>query len=244
MTEGEKMNKTRKRTAKSKPARRKAPPVVAVPVPKPETETSVIAYKGFDANLRCRGFQFEIGKTYEHNGDVKACESGFHACEHPLDVLGYYAPNVSRFAVVKQFGALDRHSGDTKIASAKITIEAEIRLPELIQSAVKWVFDRAKWTDGPVTTKPNEAATASGDQGAATASGYRGAATASNKTAVAVAPNWGRVRGVIGSALFLVARDPNTEEITHAWAGIVGRDGIKPDVWYSLNAKGLPEEAE
>jgi hypothetical protein len=197
-----------------KPKAAEAPAVEVIP-----------SYKGFDADLQCRGFQFEVGQTYEHDGPVKACSSGFHACEHPLDVFGYYPPASSRFAVVKQYGPFDRDGGDTKVASARISIDAEIRLPELIQAAVDWVFARAKWVDGPVATAANEAATASGTQGAATASGYEG-----------------RARGEAGNALFLVYRDPYSGEIEHAWAGIVGRDGIKPMTWYTLSRAGKPVE--
>ena len=152
------------------------------------TEEPVVhSVKGFDRNMQCRGFQFEIGKTYEHKGDVQACESGFHACDHPLDVFGYYPPASSRYAAVIQGGKLSRHSDDNKIASAKITIEAELSLPQVIERAVKWVFDRAKWSEGPVVTGANEGATASGDQGAATASGDQGAATASGDQGAATA---------------------------------------------------------
>ena len=163
---------------------------------KAEPAETITSVKAFNPDLTCRGFQFEIGKTYEHAGKVVVCptdeqarlgEGGFHACEHPLDVLRYYSPATSRFALVVQSGALARHAEDTKIASAKITIEAEINLPQLIERAVKWVFDRANWKAGPVATGPNEGATASGYRGAATASGYSGAATASGNSGAATA---------------------------------------------------------
>ena len=216
-------------------------------------EETIISIKAFDANLQCRGFQYAIGASYEHAGKVVVCptaeqaqrgDGGFHACEHPLDVLQYYPPTTSRFAIVKQSGALARHDEDTKIASAKITIEAEIQLPQLIERAVKWVFDRAKWSKGPNVSGPNEGATASGDSGAATASGDSGAATASGVSGAATASGYnGRARGIAGCALFLVYRD-DAWEITHAWAGIAGRDGIKPMTWYSLDKNGKPVEIE
>jgi len=99
----------------------------------------IIAYKGFNQDWTCLGYQYEVGKTYEHKGDVKVCESGFHACEYPLDVLGYYNPAESKFAVVKMSGKTSKDSGDTKIASARITIETEINLPEMVKKAVKWI---------------------------------------------------------------------------------------------------------
>ena len=211
---------------------------------------SVITIKGFDSHWKCKEFQFEVGKSYIHDGDVVICQAGFHGIEgHPLQVLRYYPPNKSRYALTTQSGNLTRHSDDSKIASAHITIDAEIGLPALIERAVKWVFDRVK--PEAKAYEPNGAATASGNCGAATASGYSGAATASGYSGAATASgdygaatasgNYGKVRGVKGCALFLVYRNRN-REIKHAWAGIVGQDGIKPDTWYKLDAKGVPQE--
>lgn len=100
-----------------------------------EENKEIIAYKGFNQDWTCQGYQYEIGKTYEHKGDVKACKSGFHACEYPLDVLSHYSPAVSKFAVVKMSGETSKDSDDTKIASAKITIETEINLPEMVKKS-------------------------------------------------------------------------------------------------------------
>ena len=107
-----------------------------------DTQTVLTTFKGFDAQLRCRGFQYEIGATYTHTGTVQACESGFHACENPLDVLDYYPllgddgkPN--RFAVVEQGGTIARHELNSKIASASITIKAELSIPDFVARAVK-----------------------------------------------------------------------------------------------------------
>ena len=99
-----------------------------------------ILYKGFDENLKCRDFQFEIGKTYFHDGLVRVCESGFHACENPWDVLSYYNIADSRFCVVEQSGDLQRHGDDSKIASASITISAELKLPDFVKSCVDWLL--------------------------------------------------------------------------------------------------------
>ena len=102
------------------------------------------SYKGFDKDLKCRDFQFEVGKTYTHTGPVVACRSGFHACENPWDVLSYYPFTGSRFCAVEQSGELQKHDDDSKIASASITIMAELKLPEFVKTCVGWLITACK----------------------------------------------------------------------------------------------------
>ena len=143
-------------------------------------EETVIAIKGFDKDLKCRGFQYEIGKTYEHKGDVEACQSGFHACEMPFDVFRYYPPSTSRYAEVTQSGKLARHDGDSKIASAVITVNAELQIGEIVKRAVAWILERATGN------------TATGDSGHAAATGYSGhAAATGNYGHAAATGNYG-----------------------------------------------------
>jgi len=234
---------------------------------KTNKEQTITTFKGFHQDLTCRRFQYEIGKTYEAEGKIEACGNGFHACEYPLDVFGYYAPGASRFAVVEQSGDLSRETGgDTKVASRKIKIKAEIGLAGLIKAAVEYTFSRAKPVDpnSPASatgvrgaasatgyqgaasaTGDQGAASATGDQGAASATGVRGAASATGRYSAASATGVrGKAQGIEGSALFLVYRDESGEwgegygRIIHAKAVIVGQDGIKPDTWYSLDADG------
>ena len=142
-----------------------------------EENKEIIAYKGFNQDWTCRGYQYEVGKTYVHKGDVKAYRSGFHACEYPLDVLSYYSPAVSKFAVVKMSGETSKDSDDTKIASAKITIETEINLPEMVKKAVEWIKGKVDWDAAKVSN--------TGDWSAATNTGYRSAATNTGDWSVA-----------------------------------------------------------
>ena len=143
-------------------------------------DDGLVCIKGFDSNLRCRGMQYAIGETVEHDGKVEICSSGLHAVEYPLDVFGYYRPAGSRFAVVRAHGAIDRKSdgGDTKIAAARLTIEAEIGIPELVSRAIEWITSRCKTEKGGHATGVQCAASAMGYQGAASATGTRGAASA------------------------------------------------------------------
>lgn len=108
-----------------------------------EQETPLIAYKGFDKNFQCRGFQYEIGKEYEHIGKIEVCGSGFHACENPIDVLTYYpiisdGGELNRFAVVEMSGIISKEfkDSDSKIASSKIRIVREITVDKLIEECI------------------------------------------------------------------------------------------------------------
>ena len=224
----------------------------------------ITTYKGFDAEMKCRGFQYEIGKTYTHDGKVKACYGGFHACEHPLNVFEYYAPAGNKFAVVEQSGDLSRHGGDTKVASRHITVKAELPIAGLVKAAVEYVSSRCYPVDpeSPASatgyqgvasatgdlgaasaTGYQGAASATGDLGAASATGYQGVASATGAKSVALAAGYeGRALGIYGGAIFLVRRDDD-DTITHVFASKVGENGIKPNVFYTLNERGEPIEA-
>ncbi|MDG9791954.1 DUF7666 domain-containing protein [Brucella anthropi] len=149
--------------------------------------TKIVAYKGFDAELRCRGFQFELNKSFQHQGSVVACESGFHACEYPLDVFGYYPPASSRYGEVELSGDTSKEGKDTKIAAAEITIKAELKIPELIAAAVRYIVDRAKRIDGQHATGERELIEVRGDRAIATVSGHWSAATATGYQSAATA---------------------------------------------------------
>ena len=172
-------------------------------------EAEVIGFKGFDKNLKCRDFQFEVGKKYVHEGVLKLCASGFHYVEYPLDIFQYYAPNEARFAEVVPEGVSDqRESGDSKRAAKGLTIKAEISLKAVIEAAVKFTFARVDWIKGQhatgyqgaaSATGDQGAASATGDQGAASATGYQGAASATGDQGAAVALGGdAKARGEVG----------------------------------------------
>ena len=97
------------------------------------------SYKGFDKNLKCRDFQYEIGKEYEMDGEIKVCNRGFHACESPFDVFDHYTMIDSRFCEVEQDGNISKEDRGTKICSSKIKIKAELKLADMINLGVEWL---------------------------------------------------------------------------------------------------------
>ncbi|ECE4790390.1 hypothetical protein IM993_004552 [Salmonella enterica] len=139
----------------------------------------IVTFKGFNKDLKCRGFQFAIGETFHHDGKVEAFGSGFHACECPFDVFSYYPPAESRYAETISFGITDsEEGGDTKIASSSITIKDELTLPQFIQRGIEWIWSKIdKSLEQQIMTGNQSAATNTGYQSAATNTGNQSAAT-------------------------------------------------------------------
>ncbi|EDP1411956.1 hypothetical protein F8G94_02290 [Salmonella enterica subsp. enterica serovar Reading] len=191
----------------------------------------IVTFKGFNKDLKCRDFQFEIGKTFHHDGKVEACGSGFHACECPFDVFSYYSPADSRFAETISFGITDcKEDGDTKIASASITIKAELTLPQFIQRGIEWIWSKTdKSLEQQIMCGNWSAATNTGDQSAAEVSGSQSVAAAFGIE--------GKARASEGGAIVLCYRDEDGELI-HIRASKVGENGIMPNTWYQLNEDG------
>ncbi|ECP8338162.1 hypothetical protein FU276_10465 [Salmonella enterica subsp. enterica] len=162
----------------------------------------IVTFKGFNKDLKCRGFQFAIGETFHHDGKVEACGSGFHACECPFDVFSYYPPAESRYAETISFGITDsEEGGDTKIASSSITIKDELTLPQFIQRGIEWIWSKidksleqqimcGNWS-AATNTGNWSAATNTGNRSAATNTGNRSAATnTGNRSAATNTGNW------------------------------------------------------
>ena len=100
---------------------------------------AIKSYKGFDKNLKCRDFQYEIGKEYEMDGKIRVCRRGFHACESPFEVFDHYSMIGSRFCEVEQDGNISKEDRGTKICSSKIKIKAELKLADMINLGVEWL---------------------------------------------------------------------------------------------------------
>ncbi|HCF7525918.1 hypothetical protein I5G24_16380 [Pseudomonas aeruginosa] len=194
---------------------------------KAASEEVVTAYKGFKQDLTCRSYQFEIGGTYKHDGEVEACASGFHSCEYPLDVFGYYAPGDSRFAIVKASGQLSRHDDDSKIASATLVVEAEISMPTMISRAIDWIMARLDSSveqtvvgDTASNTGYQSAASNTGNQSAASNTGNRSAA--SNTGYQSAASNTGYQSAASNTGDYSAAEVSGKESVA-ASLGIEGR---------------------
>ena len=208
----------------------------------------IISYKGFDSSLRCRGFQYEVGKDYEQEGNIKCCENGIHACEFPYDVFSYYAPGEnSRYCIVTQSGEMDKNEGDSNVASSKIHIETEIGLDGIIKAGVKFILDKVNWKDKKATnTGDYSAATNTGNQSAATNTGNQSVAVStggfstakvSGKGSVAVVTGRdSKAAGALGDWIVLTERYDWkwNYQIKDVKAFMVDGEKIQPNTFYKL----------
>ena len=146
-------------------------------------------YKATDKDMKCRGFQYELGKTAEVNGDIELCKNGLHACEMPLDVLAYYAPgDGSRYFEAELEDVSDENrSDDTKRVGKKLTLSAEIGLPGLVKAQVEYVKAQCDFDNANKKANAEKKKSATGERGAASATGERGAASAAGDSGAASA---------------------------------------------------------
>lgn len=225
-------------------------------------EKVIKSYKGFNKDMTCRGFQYEEGKEYEEE-TADACHSGFHACEYPLDCLGYYSPNESVYHEVEQNGEFDRGEDDSKVASTKIKIGARLDISGLVKAAIDFTMSRVKKEaesdedyGASSATGDCGASSATGDYGASSATGYKGASSANDSESVAVAWGYkGKAMGVIGSHIVLAEwkyigskeddRYDRAEQEAWEFVGAkmfrVDGEKVKPDTWYRLENGELVE---
>ena len=163
-----------------------------------KTTAQIKGFKGFNADMTCHGHKFEAGKTYTHKGEIKLCESGFHFCENPLDVLRYYSPTDSNFAEVKADKVSGEKSNDTKRVSSEIKIGAKITLSALIQAGVSFLISACKSkkaTSGdysPSATSGNcsHSATSGDCSHSATSGDWSHSATSGNSSPSATSGNY------------------------------------------------------
>lgn len=193
-------------------------------------------YKGFDKDLKCRGYQFEVGKEYEEE-KADICDCGFHACENPLDVFGYYPPADSRYCEV-DLDVNDQKSDDSKRVGKRIKINAEIGLPGLIKAGVEYIKDQVDWEHAKVSnTGDRSAATNTGDWSAATNTGDQSAATVTGKESIAMAVGYdSKAKGALGCYLVLSEWKQIDGEyhIVDVQSAKVDGETIKPDIFYKL----------
>ena len=222
---------------------------------------TITGFKGFDKDLKCRDYQYEVGKEFEEEGKIEACSNGFHFCENPLDVLGYYPPygekGSNRYCIVKGSGNIDRDGDDTKVSCSKLYISAEIGLKGIIEAGVKFILDKVNWKDNKKSNTGNQsaatntgyqsAATNTGDQSAATNTGDRSAAEVTGKESIAIVTGKdSKAKGSIGCWIVLTERgewDGNVYPIKEVKAVRVDGEIIKPDTYYKLiNGEVIPCE--
>ena len=176
------------------------------------------AFKGFDKRLRCRGFQYEVGKEYREPGASLCCK-GFHACENPLDTFRYYPPTDSRYCEVEIDDNGQRNSDDSKVCGEKIKIGAEIGLGGVIKAGAQFIFEKCKGTAEDHASGTCDNAAASGESGNAAASGVRGNAAASGWSGNAAAS------GTRGNAVASGTRGNAAAFGARGSATATGRDG-------------------
>ena len=217
----------------------------------------ITAFKGFDKNLQCRGYQFEIGKTHTHEGEVEACSSGFHSCENPLDVLNYYPlisddGSLNRFASVKASGTISRHDEDSKIASASLLVEVELKLPEFISAAVNWIKAACTTEETAASGRSSQLAAsgrssqlaASGNYSKLAASGDYSKLAASGDSSIVCAASANCKASAGNNGCIVLTRWVESEKRYRASVAYVGENGIKPNVFYELDATGEFVECE
>ena len=226
-------------------------------------------YKGFDKNMQCRGFQFDEGKTYIHDGEIKLCEKGFHACENPLDCFNYYSPAESIYREVEMEDVSGERKEDSKVAGKSIKIGARISFGKIAQRAVEYInshIDKSKKQQvmegnysaasntgycsaasntGDCSASSNtgncSAASNTGNYSAASNTGSYSAAEVSGKQSVALAiGKESRVRGALGCWIVCAEWDENG--IKDVQCVRVDGGKIKPDVWYTLKNSAFVED--
>ena len=185
------------------------------------TNTQLVkGFKGFDKNLKCRGYQFEVGKTFIHNGKVKACSTGFHFCENPIDVLHYYNAGNSRFCEVEGSGEISKDGSDSKVAVSELHISAEVTLGALVKMGIKFILDKVEYKDiDKATLGQSSTAATSGESSTAATSGYSSTAATSGYMSTAATSGESSTAATSGDMSTAIVEGNNSIAIS------TGRDG-------------------
>ena len=197
-------------------------------------------YKGFDENLKCRGFQYEVGKEYEEKR-AEICDAGFHACENPMDVFEYYAPADSRYCEV-ELDANEQKSSDSKRVGKKISTKAEIGIAGIIKAGVEYIKDQVNWdNDKESNTGNRSAATNTGDRSAATNTGDWSAATNTGNRSAAT--NTGDRSAATNTGDCSAATNTGNRSAatnTGDWSAAIvkGKESVAMAIGYDSKAKG------
>ena len=209
-------------------------------------------YKGTDKDIKCRGYQFTPGvEAVEDRAEL--CEAGFHACEAPLDVLGYYPPGTGAryFEAELEDVSDERHSDDSKVCGKRITLGAEIGIPGLVKAHIVYVKANTTFehTNPKQATAGSYGAATAGFRGAATA-GDSGAATARGKSAtgkngLSVVRGTGvMAKGGIGAVIVIAIENDGDYDLKEWKAGVIDGETLKPDTWYTLKDGEFEEVME
>ena len=202
-------------------------------------EEIIKSYKGFNKDMTCKNKQYEVGKDYEEDKAV-ACECGMHACEYPLDCFKYYPPSKSVYCEVEQSGDISRHDDDSKIASTKMRIGAQLNIAGIVNAAIKYTKEKVEKTciESKSATAGNRGAATAGDSGAATSRGK----SSTGENGLSVARGKGvKAKGGLGSILVIAEEEQNSCKISDWKAVVVDGVNIKADTWYMLKDGELIE---
>lgn len=219
------------------------------------SEKVITSYKAFDKNMQCRGFQYEVGKEYEMDGEVKCCNQGFHACKSPLEVWDYYDMLDSRYAEVEQSGKIDAGENSTKICSSHIKIKAELKLAGIINIGVEWLKDMTSPSkvkaDGVLNDNGDRRKQigSSGDYAKIGSSGYSAKIDSTGEDSVIMcAGNSSRAKAKVGSWITLAEWKWSDEKKRDVPVCVkteyVDGDNIKADTWYQLKNRKFVEVTE
>ena len=219
------------------------------------SEKVITSYKGFDKDMKCRGFQYEVGKEYEMDGEIKCCNRGFHACKSPMEVWNYYDMLDSRYAEVEQSGKIDAGENSTKICSSHIKIKAELKLADIINIGVEWLKDITSPSkvkaDGVLNDNGNRRKQigSSGYSAKIGSSGYSAKIDSTGEDSVIMcAGNSSRAKAKVGSWITLAEWKWSDEKKRDVPVCVkteyVDGENIKADIWYQLKNRKFVEVTE